>query len=48
MKAMADTGENTTEIKDHAETYSGFTKLMLWGTVVAFGLGAFVVLMIAS
>lgn len=45
---MADTGDHSAEIKDHAETYSGFTKLMLWGTVFSFALGAFVVLMIAK
>ena len=45
---MADTGENSTEVQAHAETYSGFTKLMLWGTIASFAVDAFVVLMIAS
>lgn len=45
---MADHGETTTEIKDHQATYSGFTQLMLWGTIVCGALGAFVVFMIAS
>jgi len=45
---MADTGENSTEVQVHAETYSGFTRLMLWGTIASFAVGAFVVLMIAS
>lgn len=45
---MADIGENSTDLKAHESTYGGFTKLMLWGTVVSFGLGAFVVLMIAG
>lgn len=48
MKAMADTSDHGAEIKAHAETYSGFTKLMLWGTIVCAAIGAFVVLMIAS
>lgn len=45
---MADTGNTTTEINAHQSTYNGFTKMMLWGTVVAFMLGAFVVFAIAS
>ena len=45
---MADTGENSTEVQVHAETYSGFTKLMLWGTIASCGAGAVVVLLIAS
>jgi aa3 type cytochrome c oxidase subunit IV len=45
---MADTGETSTEIQAHAGTYSGFTRLMLYGTVAAFAIGAFVVFMIAS
>jgi hypothetical protein len=45
---MADTGENSTDIQAHAETYGGFTKLMLWGTIASAAVGAFVVLMIAS
>ncbi|MDV3457808.1 aa3-type cytochrome c oxidase subunit IV [Sphingomonas sp. HF-S4] len=45
---MADTGENSTEVQAHAETYSGFTKLMLWGTIASAALGAFVVFMIAN
>ncbi len=45
---MADTGENGTEVQSHAATYSGFTKLMLWGTIASAAVGAFVVFMIAS
>ncbi len=45
---MADTGDNSTEVQAHAETYGGFTRLMLWGTIFSLALGAFVVLMIAS
>ncbi|WBY07242.1 MULTISPECIES: aa3-type cytochrome c oxidase subunit IV [unclassified Sphingomonas] len=45
---MADTGDNSTEVQVHAETYSGFTKLMLWGTIASAAVGAFVVFMIAS
>jgi hypothetical protein len=45
---MADTGENSSEVQMHQETYGGFTKLMLWGTVVSLAVGAFVVLMIAG
>jgi len=45
---MAETGENSTEVQAHAATYSGFTRLMLWGTIGSFAIGAFVVLMIAS
>ena len=45
---MADTGENGGEVQVHAETYGGFTKLMLWGTIAAFAVGAFVVFMIAK
>ena len=45
---MADTGENSTEVQAHAETYSGFTRLMLWGTIVSAALGAFVVFVIAN
>jgi hypothetical protein len=45
---MADTGENSSEVQTHAETYSGFTKLMLWGTIGSAAVGAFVVFMIAS
>ena len=45
---MADTGDNSTHLREHEGTYRGFTKMMLWGTVVSFLLGAFVVFMIAS
>ena len=45
---MADTGENGTEIQAHAGTYDGFTRLMLYGTIAAFAVGAFVVFMIAK
>ncbi|MBO9622083.1 MAG: aa3-type cytochrome c oxidase subunit IV [Sphingomonas sp.] len=45
---MADTGNTTNGLTAHQATYNGFTKMMLWGTVVAFLLGAFVVFTIAS
>ena len=45
---MADTGNNTTELNAHQATYNGFIKMMLWGTVASFLLGAFVVFAIAS
>lgn len=45
---MAEAGDSSTEVQAHAESYKGFTKLMLWGTVVSFAIGAFVVFMIAS
>ena len=45
---MADTGDHSTEIQAHASTYGGFTKMMLWGTLAAFAVGAFVVFMIAK
>ncbi|WP_077510321.1 aa3-type cytochrome c oxidase subunit IV [Sphingomonas sp. LM7] len=45
---MADAGETSTEVQAHAETYSGFTKLMLWGTIASAAIGAFVVFMIAN
>lgn len=45
---MVETGDNSTEVQAHAAAYSGFTRLMLWGTIVSFAIGAFVVFMIAS
>lgn len=45
---MADTGEHVTQVKEHEATYGGFTQLMLWGTIVAAGLAAFVVFLIAN
>ncbi|NIJ22021.1 hypothetical protein FHS95_003732 [Sphingomonas naasensis] len=45
---MAETGDNSTEVQAHIAAYGGFTRLMLWGTITAFAIGAFVVLMIAS
>ena len=45
---MVETGDNSTEVQAHAESYKGFTRLMLWGTIASFAIGAFVVFMIAS
>lgn len=45
---MADHGENTTELGAHQGTYTGFTKMMLWGTVACFLVAAFVVSLLAS
>jgi len=45
---MAENGENGTELNAHEGTYHGFIKLMLWGTIGASVLAAFVVLTIAS
>ena len=45
---MADTGDTGGEVQGHQATYSFFTKLMFYGTIVSAALGAFVVLMIAS
>jgi hypothetical protein len=45
---MADTGENnTTEIKQHEQTWSGFKAMMTWGTLGAFLVGLLVVFLIA-
>jgi len=45
---MVETGDNSTEVQTHAATYGGFIKLMLWGTIASFAIGAFVVFMIAA
>ncbi|MEZ0243899.1 MAG: aa3-type cytochrome c oxidase subunit IV [Sphingomonas sp.] len=46
---MAETGENQgNDYKAHAETFSGFTALMTWGTIGSFAIGAFVVFLIAQ
>jgi hypothetical protein len=45
---MTANGENGFEIKAHEGTYSGFTALMKWGTIISFIVAALVVLIIAS
>ncbi len=45
---MAANGESGFDLKAHEGTYSGFTTLFKWGTVVSFIVAAFVVLLIAS
>jgi len=46
---MADTGNKPVDdYKAHAETFSGFTALMTWGTVGSFLIGALVVFLIAK
>ena len=46
---MAETGDNQgSDFKAHAETFSGFTKLMTWGTIGSALVGALVVFLIAK
>ena len=46
---MAETGNNPgDDYKAHAETFTGFTALMTWGTIGSFAIGAFVVFLIAQ
>lgn len=45
---MADQNNATHEIKQHEQTYAGFSRMMAWGTVLCFGIGFAVVLLIAS
>lgn len=45
---MADTGESTTDIKAHEQTFNGFAQMMTWGTVAVALVAAFVVFLIAS
>lgn len=48
---MAETGNSTApgaELKAHEETWSGFKRMMTWGTAAAFITGFSVVLLIAS
>lgn len=45
---MAANGESGFDLKAHEGTYSGFTALFKWGTIAAFVIAAFVVLLIAS
>lgn len=45
---MAAHGDSGFEIKAHEGTYSGFTALMKWGTIVSVIVVAIVVLLIAS
>lgn len=41
-------GKKVDDYKAHAETYKGFSSLMLWGTVGSFAVGALVVFLIAQ
>ncbi|HWH17891.1 MAG TPA: aa3-type cytochrome c oxidase subunit IV [Allosphingosinicella sp.] len=45
---MAAEGEVTTDVKAHVKSYSGFVRMMKWGTIVSLVVAAFVVLLIAS
>ncbi len=45
---MAATGEAEQEIARHADTYSFFTGLMKWGTIISFLVGMLVVFIIAT
>jgi hypothetical protein len=45
---MAENGENQgAEVQAHQATWAGFKTMMVWGTIVSFGIGAFVVFLIA-
>ena len=46
---MADNGNTQgAEIQQHEKSWNGFKAMMLWGTVIAFLVGAGVVLLIAQ
>ena len=45
---MAETGDNSTDLQAHEETWGGFTAMMKWGTVAAFLLAALVVFLLAG
>ena len=46
---MADTGKTPgDDYKAHAETFKGFSTLMLWGTVGSALIGGFVVFLISQ
>ena len=45
---MADTGDNSTDLQAHEQTWCGFTALMKWATVASFVIAAFVVFLLAS
>ncbi len=45
---MAATGDSGQELARHADTYSVFTGLMKWGTIISFVVGMLVVFIIAT
>ena len=45
---MAGEGNVPGEFKAHERDYSKFIAMIKWGTIISFGLGAVVVLIIAS
>ena len=45
---MADTGDNSTNLQAHEQTWTGFTAMMKWGTVACALIAAFVVFLLAS
>ncbi len=45
---MAGEGSSPTDFKAHERDYSKFTGMIKWGTILSFGLGAIVVLIIAA
>ena len=45
---MAADRDVQTDFQAHSRDYSGFVKLMKWGTILALITGAFVVVMISS
>ena len=44
---MAEIETQGAEMKAHAQTWTGFKAMMLWGAVGAFAIGFFVVFLIA-
>jgi hypothetical protein len=44
---MAGEGNTGDDIKAHVESYSAFSAMMKWGTIISFVLAAIVVLIIA-
>ncbi len=45
---MANDGQLDGELRAHAQSYSLFSGLMKWGTIISFVVAAIVVLIIAS
>lgn len=41
-------GEVRNDLKAHSKSYSGFIRMMKWGTILSLLVAAFVVVMIAS
>jgi hypothetical protein len=45
---MADTGDSSSQLKAHEQTWTGFVAMMKWGTVASALVAALVVFLIAS